>query len=191
MHNARHHSPPRLSRGGYCVRDPSALHRGPGRLNPATESSTKPTGPWCLSRGPLGQPERGDITDPAADASWQCCARSAPLYEVDGKRSGVRARNCSTTSSLAALSGLRSLFSPHSAELPVVALLWQGFSHRWHYLFMKQISTIQGRYFLTQQHRGVIDDIIRNWEELSCQSDVHSFWSQISNLKGEVAKTVI
>lgn len=41
MHNARHPSPPRLSRGGYCVRDPSALHRGPGRLNPATERALK------------------------------------------------------------------------------------------------------------------------------------------------------
>lgn len=109
MHNARHHSPPRLSRGGYCVRDPSALHRGPGRLSPATESSTKPTGPWCLSRGPLSQPERGDITVPAADASWQCCARSALLYEVDRKRGAVRAGNCSTTDSLAALGSQKSL----------------------------------------------------------------------------------
>lgn len=187
MHNARHHSPPRLSRGGYCVRDPSALHRGPGRLSPATESSTKPTGPWCLSRGPLSQPERGDITVPAADASWQCCARSALLYEVDRKRGAVRPGTV-LQPTVWLHSGLRSLFSPHSAELPVVALLWQGFSHKWHYLFMKQISTSQGRCCLTQQHRGVIDDIIRNWEELSCQSEAHSLWSQIMNLNKKSAQ---
>lgn len=59
-------------------------------------------------------------------------------------------------------SGLRSLCSPHPAEFPVVGLPWQGFSHKWPYLFMKQISTSQGRCCLTQQRGGVIDDIIRN-----------------------------
>lgn len=61
MHNAHHHSSPRLNREGDIVLgSPLSNALRPDQAEWAAGSRTKATSLWCLSSAPLGEPERGN-----------------------------------------------------------------------------------------------------------------------------------